>query len=226
MVVRSEGLEEDVLALIRSRHLQDSLVDLSEAGIDPLLQEGFLRDVPLLGTVIGAIRTAGSIRDLLLVKKLGRFIRALQAVPLHERKAFDRSLGSVEERHRIGESLLLLLDRLDDMSKPELIGRLFQAYIRTEIDFPAFQQMATSIGRLHVAHIDALIEFYASHAKGRSVKPPELDVLQALSFSGLVRVSAEGDGGGLMGPEFAGAQIHYEQNELGARFVGIIQRDA
>ncbi len=224
--MRDEGLEEGILALIKSPDLQGGLADLAEAGLDQLLQAGFLRDVPILGNIVGAIRTAGSVRDLLLAKKLGRFMRALQDVPLAERETFERKLGAPAERRRIGEALLMLLDRLDDMSKPELVARLFQAFIRGEIDFGAFQQMATAIERLNVAHIAVLIEFYSGETSRPTYKPAELDVLQALSFAGLVRVSAQGDGGGLMGSQFAGAEIHYERNELGARFIAIIRRDA
>jgi hypothetical protein len=68
----ANGVEENVLALIRSGDLQDAVADLTEAGIDQLLKDGFLRDVPIFGSVMGVIRVAGSVRDLLLAKKLGR----------------------------------------------------------------------------------------------------------------------------------------------------------
>ena len=70
--------------------------------------------------LIGVIRAAGSVRDPLLAKKLGRFLFALQSVPLDERQAFHDSLMDRADRRRVGEALLLLLDRLDDMDKPEL----------------------------------------------------------------------------------------------------------
>src|SRR3990167_6755027 len=159
-----EGLEEDVLALIKSSDLQDSVADLSEAGLDQLLQAGFMRDVPVLGGIIGAIRTAGSIRDLLLAKKLARFIRGLQSVPIADRQAFDRSLAAPEERRRIGEALLLLLDRLDEMSTPELVARLFREYMRGEIGFVMFQRMATAVDRLNLGDFEVLIRFYSAES--------------------------------------------------------------
>jgi len=51
----AKGVEENVLALFRSGDLQDAVADLAEAGIDQLLKDGFLRDVPILGSVMGVI---------------------------------------------------------------------------------------------------------------------------------------------------------------------------
>ena len=222
----ANGVEEDVLALIRSGDVQDAVVDLAEAGIDQLLKDGFLRDVPILGSVMGVIRATGSVRDLLLAKKLGRFLLALQSVPLDERERFHDSLGSRAEARRVGEALLLLLDRLDDMQKPELVARLFRARIRGEIDGTTFQQMATAVDRLLIAHLPPLVSFYSGATEGPPGTPVDRDLFQALSFAGLVRVEARGDGGGMFSAEFAGAVIHYVRNELGEKFVKIITRDA
>ena len=158
------AVEGQVVELIRSQDLQDGLASLAEAGIDQLLHDGFLRDVPILGSVVGVIRTAGTIRGLLLAKKLGRFLSALQSVPHAERQAFYDSLGDRAERNRVGEALLLLLDRLDDMEKPELIERLFRAVIRSEIDRKTFQLMATAVDRLFMPHLAELVSFYSSHS--------------------------------------------------------------
>jgi len=213
-------VEEGVVDLLRSADLQDAMAELAEAGIDQLLQEGFLRDVAVLGFVVGVIRTAGSVRDLLLAKKLGRFLLALQSVPLNERQAFHDSLSDRADRRRVGEALLLLLDRLDDMEKPALVAQLFRALIRGEIDRATFRQMATAVDRLLLTHIAPLVAFYSSGE--RSAPRAASDVFQALSMAGLVRVKARGNGGGLFDPQLAGAVIDYSRNELGERFVKIL----
>lgn len=221
----NDTVEGELVELIRTQDLQDSIANLAEAGIDQLLQDGFLREVPILGSMLGVIRAAGTIRGVLLAKKLGRFLTALQSVPQAEREAFHASLGNRADRRKVGEALLLLLDRLDDMEKPELVGRLFRAMMRSEIDRETFQLLATAVDRLFMPHLAALASFYAGNpADGQAA--PSLDVCQALAFAGLVRVEARGDGGGMVGPEFAGATIYYKGNQLGELFVKIIARNA
>jgi len=221
-----ESIEETVVEIISSTDVQEGVADLAEAGLDQLLQDGFLSDVPVLGTLIRVIRTAGSVRDLLLAKKLGRFLVALQRVPLEERQAFLNSLVTRAERRRVGEALLLLLDRLDDMDKPELVARIFRAFMRGQLDRTTFQLMASAIDRLHLPNLAALIAFYSDQVSLPSGTPSDRDVYQALSFAGLVRVEARGNGGGMFHPSMAGATLSYGRNELGRRFVEIVTGDA
>lgn len=215
-------IEEDIVVLIRTPNIQDAAVNLGEAGLDQLVDAGFLRDVPVLGSAVGFIRAAGSIRDLLLAKKLGRFLSQLHQVPLVDREEFVASLVSRHERHRIGEALILLLDRLDDMAKPELLGLCFSAYVRGQIDRSQFDRLAAAIDRLLIVHLSALAAFYTADRQELKDHPVGSDVLQALANCGLVRVEAQTNGGGLIGPEFVDAEITYTRNDLGSVFVGIV----
>lgn len=218
------ALEQQIVELIQSNQLQDSVANLAEAGIDQLMQGGFLRDVPVLGTVLGTLRAAGAIRDLLLARKLGRFLVVLQEVPIDERSNFCSSLKDADERQRVGEALLLMLDRLDDMEKPDLLARCFGAFVQGFIDRTTFQQLSAAVDRLLMVHLQDLCRFYRSSKGDLQTSPLSLDVLQALSFTGLIRIEATGDGGGMVGPQFAGATIHYERNALGEKFVEIITK--
>src|SRR5450759_5011905 len=112
-----QTLEDAVVATIGSPDLQDGLAELGEVGLDHIMSDGVLRDVPILGILLNTVRAAGHVRDALFVRKLARFFQALDKVPFEQRQAFCASLGSTSERRRVGKALLLLLDRLDDMSK-------------------------------------------------------------------------------------------------------------
>ena len=76
----------------------------------------------------------------------------------------------------MGEALLLLLDRLDDMQKPELVARFFCALMRGEIDRTTFQQMATAVDRLLIAHLSPLVAFYSGATEERSIIPADRDL--------------------------------------------------
>lgn len=220
-----KSIELSVVRTIDKSGMQDTLAHLAEAGLDQILDEGFLRDVPVLGTILGVIRATRSVRDLLLAKKLGRFLLALQTVPLKDREDFRQSLSSREEEIKVGETLILLLDRLDDLEKPQLVARVFGAFLRGEIDQTTFRLMASAIDRLHLPHLRALTRFYAIGGSD-STDRPDPDTCQALAYAGLVRVEARGNGGAWFAAEMAGAVLAYSRNELGRQFVSIITREA
>jgi len=220
------AIESAVVEAIGEPGIQDTLADLADAGIDQLLQEGFLRDVPAVGTVLGAVRATGSIRDLLLAKKLGRFLLELHRIPEKDRADFAQSHSSPKDKRRVGEALILLLDRLDDLEKPALVARVFGAYIRGRIDHSTFRLMASAIDRLHLPHLKALAELYLNGADEAAVSKLDRDVCQALAFAGLLRAEARGNGGAWFDPLMAGAVLVYTGNKLGETFVSIVADDA
>lgn len=219
-------LEDIVVSTIASPDLQDGLADLAEVGLDQLLASGVLRDVPVLGTFVNAVRAAGHVRDALLVRKLARFFAALNKVPLHERERFCHSLGSRADQRRVGEALLLLLDRLDDMAKPEIVARVFRAFIRGEIDRVQFGLMSAAIDRLHVSRMSTLLEFYEKTDTRVACGSVGVEAYQEFSFVGLAQLSIGSNGAGWFDPAMAGGAGAYVQNDLGRLLAGILRRDS
>jgi hypothetical protein len=216
---QEESAEENILQLIATPQNCDAFANLAEAGIDQLLQDGFLRDVPVLGSMIGVIRAAGGIRNLLLTKKLGQFLRSIQSIPLEDRQRYCETLRDRSERQRQGEALLLLLDRLDDMEKPELVGKAFRAFVLGEIDSRQFRSLSSAIDRLPIQHLPDLIDFYADTRNPRQI---DNDVAQALSYAGLVRPAIST---GVIIGDISTSSMYYDASALGELFVRIVSSD-
>jgi hypothetical protein len=213
---QEESAEENILQLIAMPQNCDAFANLAEAGIDQLLQDGFLRDVPVLGSMIGVIRAAGGIRNLLLTKKLGQFLRSIQSIPLEDRQRYCETLRDRSERQRQGEALLLLLDRLDAMEKPELVGK---AFVLGEIDSRQFRSLSSAIDRLPIQHLPDLIGFYADTRNPRQI---DNDVAQALSYAGLVRPAIST---GVIIGDISTSSMYYDASVLGELFVRIVSSD-
>jgi hypothetical protein len=218
-------LEDAVVTAIGSPDLQEGLAELGEVGLDHIMSDGVLRDVPILGTLLNTVRAAGHVRDALFVRKLARFFQALDKVPFEQRQAFCASLGSTTERRRVGEALLLLLDRLDDMSKPELVARAFRAYMRGEIDRRQFELLASAIDRCHLSHLHTLEQFYSEPDQRVDSGSANIEAYQEFAFIGLARLHVGSNGGGWFSPKMAGGSGTYVQNQLGRLFVEILKRD-
>jgi hypothetical protein len=65
-----QNLEESLVRSIAKPNLTELAADLAEVGLDQLLQEGVLRDIPVLGTLVGLYRTVGIVRDRLFATKV------------------------------------------------------------------------------------------------------------------------------------------------------------
>lgn len=208
------GLEESLVSSIATADLVDMGADLAEVGLDQFLAEGVLRDVPILGTLAGMYRTFGVVRDRVFTSKVVRFLVQLAEIPVADRQRFLAQHVRPADRRRLGETLVLLLDRLDDMQKPEALAHLFAAHVRGECDLETFRKLAAALDRIPLSAISHLRDFYHAQEAMPGLQPPRPGEYHAqFIFAGLVSIefSRTGPTGGPGG--------RYAKNELGELFL-------
>jgi hypothetical protein len=210
------SLEESVVRSLVLTDLRDAIADVAEVGLDHLITDGPARDVPVIGTLIRLGTTVGAVRDHLFARKVATFLLRVAEVPEGERATFVRELKDPETRKRVGDTLVLLLDRLDDMRKPDLLGLLFEAYLAGEIDLPTFQRLSAALDRLNVVCLPLLRAFYRAEPSAPGAPIPAFELLQELSMTGLVGIEF---GGG-----YGGGRGRFVHNELGRLFVRLTER--
>src|SRR5262245_36123802 len=87
--------------------------DILEFTIDQLLDDGLLKDFPVVGTAIKLAGIGKSIRDRLFLAKLHRFLSALPQIKDEEKAKFQEEVQSDKNyRNRVGETILLVIERL------------------------------------------------------------------------------------------------------------------
>ncbi len=122
--------------------------DLAEVALDHILDDGIIKDIPVVRSVVALYETIVSVRDMLLIKKLLLFLLSLSSVSPEKKTKFKEKINSDEKFKRVvGEKLIVILDRLDDMEKPALVARAFQAYVEEHIDLETFQRLTSAIDR-------------------------------------------------------------------------------
>lgn len=158
--------------------------DLLEVALDDVLDEGIIKDIPIVRTIVGIYKATASIRDRALVKKLVNFLSSLSTVSQEVRQQF-RARMNVDEKFKckVGEKLLLIIERLDDMGKPSLIALAFQAYMEDRIGFDMFQRLACAIDKSF--YLD-LMSLKSSGAPNRLSPQAKLE----LSNSGVIELKS------------------------------------
>jgi hypothetical protein len=132
--------------VVKSDPAQDLGLELGEIGLDQLLDEGVWRDVPALSTVVGIVKTIGNIRDRLFVKKVASFLLACPKFTESEREGFAREhLSDPKKTKKLGDTLVLILDRLDDLEKPLMLTKVFTALVRRKISSTVFRRLAVAL---------------------------------------------------------------------------------
>ncbi len=149
----SESLGASLIDTLRHSSAIDVVADFGEIGVDAITT-GPLREVPIIGSLLGVWRAGVQVRDMVFVRKLCRFLQGLESVDPKDRERFADNLERDPKlRSRIGENLLLVLDRLDDMEKPELLARAFSLMMRGEIPYSQLSEFALAIDRCLVSDL-------------------------------------------------------------------------
>lgn len=150
-----------MIETLRSSELSNITQDMVEVALDAVIQDGILKDIPVISTITGITKTVISVRDKLLIRKIASFLSKLQDITDTEREKF---IGDIEcdpnYQRKVGENLLMLLERLDDLDKPALIAKLFKAYLRNDISYHQFLKFASVIDRMLVQDLKNFLDAF------------------------------------------------------------------
>ena len=134
--------------------------DLSEVLLDSLLKDGLLKDIPIVGTILGMSKAAIRLKDYLFIKKVLKFLTDLSSISFEEKEGFLKKYEGTDEAGRLGETLILYLDRHENLKKPEFLAKIFKAYIRNRLTNTQFHFLATAIDRAITQDIETFVMLF------------------------------------------------------------------
>ena len=144
----------------------DTSIELLEAVGDQVFDNGLLKDIPILGTAVNLARLRKTITDRLFLKKVEKFLVSLSEVEETEKQKFYGRLETDQRlREKTGEVIVLILNRFDDLEKPEILARVFRSYMKGIIGFDQFRQLASAVALAYIEDLRQLVD-----SKGRSTK--------------------------------------------------------
>ena len=170
-------LNSGALGILQANSLSDNLpsratelaADLLEPGIDALMSSGVLREIPLLGSVVKLANAGRAIADRILLAKLLRFVQGVEDVSDDERREFAYRMKTDDNfRERVGESVLLAIDKVDDLDKPAILARALRALVRRKIELAAFRRLTSAITTGYSADLHDLVESGNEQADDRT----------------------------------------------------------
>lgn len=133
-----------------SEEATNALTEIAEIGLDSVLDDGLLKDIPVISTAFSLYKIGRSIKERHYVKKLAQFVCALNngAVGEESREYYKRKLeGNDVQRNQELECIMVLIDRYISYDKPDMLAKLYLAYLREDILWQEFAMYAEAIDR-------------------------------------------------------------------------------
>jgi len=161
-----EKIEGKLIESIKVDGLSELAQEYAELGIDLVMKDGVLKDIPIVGTIVKLTNAIGSIRDRLYLIKLVRFLEKVGETTREQRNKFIED--NCKDTRQFEETVLLILEQADNMNKVSLIGKIFKACILGMIDYKNALTISSMVNRAFWQDVECLISNkYESGSKMR-----------------------------------------------------------
>ncbi len=130
--------------------------DILEIGIDAILTEGILKEIPIINIAAGFWKTGVAIRDHRFLSKLLYFLNESSKLSLNKREKLIEKLEDNEYQKEAGEKLIAIIDNLETKSKAELLGKLIWLFGNGLITREEFWRVSFIIEKLPMIDLHSL----------------------------------------------------------------------
>ena len=197
---------------------------LLEVGLDALMDDGLLKEVPILSTVVSVYKIGHTLKERHQIRKLASFISALnnKVASEEQREKYKRKVTeNAKQRNHELEYILLLIDRYINSEKADILAKLYLSYLDEKLTWFDFTKYAEVLDRFLPGDLSELKLGYWPEINDQFVS----DSLLRLVSLGLVvfhntDVNIDNTVGTLVIPEHSSKV--YEMTEFGSVFLDCI----
>lgn len=159
----NKSLSESMQETIEYGNLE-FLGDLGEIMIDATLNEGVLKEVPIFGTLVGICKCIKNAYDVLFAKKLVAFLVPIKDVSPEKRaEAIKKWEENKDYRGKVGDTLLGMIQRCDDVVKAAWLSKLFYELVLKRDWSRLFMRAEKTLSSLSVMDVQAFLNMTKVH---------------------------------------------------------------
>lgn len=136
--------------------------DYTELGIDSFINDGVLKDIPIVKTIVSVLKIGKNVHDRNLLKQSLNFIKEFNNGNIDEEKLQNYKIEiekNTKKCEKELERVLLLLNNFIDVQKSIILAKLFRAYINEQINWNEFCEFSDITDRLFMEDIRILKHF-------------------------------------------------------------------
>lgn len=171
-------------------NLTDLAKDSVEFGIDSVLDDGILKDIPIVSTVVGVAKTAQNIYDRNLLRQTITFIVEFNSGKIDPEK-LQKYRQKINRDPKYAEKelsrVLINLNGNIDLKKSKILAKFYQAYIEEKINWDQFCELSDVVSRIFIADLQLLYKIFG-HEVSNTTQCEEYQVDRLVAL-GLLKTS-------------------------------------
>ena len=205
------------------------LGDTIEIGIDSILTDDSLREIPIVNTIIGTFKFGQNIHDRNLLKQTMIFIQEFNNNSNNEKvqkyiSKYKKNITNNPKKAEIelGRVMIILNRNIDDI-KSSILAKLYLSYIENKIDWIKFCDLSEVNEKMFTLDIEILKDIYLNNT---DFDKDKLHNYQRLVSNGLMKNDSKFDSEtssyGIVVTENSKECLKMELTLLGKQFARII----
>lgn len=169
IVVATDNLSEEFHRIVTSS--SEWTIDCVEIGLDSIMDDGIVKDIPILSTITLIYKLGSDIHARHNLKKLAVFLQSIKNNLAGEQKRndyYNKFKADKKFRNKELEYVLIILDRYIEYDKPSKLAKIYLAYINEEINWNEFVTYSQIIDSFLPGDYEVLKngDFYSTNKKG------------------------------------------------------------
>lgn len=142
---------------------EDIVFDYLEIGIDSFIEEGLLKEVPIVKSIVAGLKIGKNIYDRNLLQQTITFLKELNNGSISKEKLEKYKADLNKDPKKCEEELgrvLLYLNKFIDKEKSEMLSKLYKAHINQIISWDEFCEYSEILDRIYMRDIKILKMIY------------------------------------------------------------------
>ena len=205
---------------------KDTLIEIAEAGLDSVLNDGLVKDIPVINTLASLCKAGYNIHERNLIKQTAEFINAFNSGDLTEAEIENHKQDLEKDPRKVEREIgrvMLLLSKNIDTKKSKVLGAFYRYYISGVIDWSEFCELSDVNSRMFISDYYLLEDIMCEPKYEKKGYPSEnmhrVSRLQALGLVIEKNVVTSED----RTLVFLGANQKYDISTLGRMFARLME---
>jgi hypothetical protein len=146
--------------------IQDLSTDITESVIDAVMEDGVLKEIPIIKSIIALGKTGVALRERNFLKQTISFIQGINEgnISQEKREKYQKRLSDADIAEKELGRVLYLLDSQIENIQSKILGRMYLAYVKEEISWIKFCELSEANRRMFISDYDVLLRLSRNRA--------------------------------------------------------------
>lgn len=142
----------------------DSMSDIAEIGLDSFLEDGLIKDIPVVGFLFRMGKGISSVKDAITAKRILVFVQRVRENSVDD-NALQKHLEELgDDSKKLNQELETILDYIDKQTgyiKAKILGNFYHSFLNREIAWDDFVLLADIVDSISITDMSTLLDLHS-----------------------------------------------------------------